>query len=552
MTRILTLLCSLLLVCTSLLYCSSPEEPTEVVSKEAVSSTEVVSKEEFLVEPLEDGELDAGVKDDLTTPEQPPTEPPTSEPSQRVENVLPEKAPEQPPEAVIERKLPSEPPTTSWVKSSLSQGGFLNVEGMTLDQGGNVYVVGSYSEGNVALGGTTLTTSRGKSQMFVAKLNNKGEFQWATSSKGGSREYAMGVGVSSKGVYVVGSFWETTTLGSNTLSSQGGTDIFVAALTLDGKWQWAHRVGSSDNDEGNGLALDSLGNIYITGEYARTVTFGSTQLTSSIHGDGFVAKLDPLGNWNWVRRYGNPDNFDKSTAILVGKHDDVYVTGMTSSKQSTFGSFTFQRRSDFNGLFVAKLDTKGNWVWAKVLKDSDTVSSEGKALAEDQLGNIYVAGTYHDSFTFGTSTFRSADNSSDFFVAKLTPNGNFVWAQRGGSKDTDQGLGVAVDSGGYVWVTGSVSAGAMIGRTSFSVEGKDTFTVDVDMFVAKLNSHGDWLWAAALGSGGNPERGNCIVRGPKGSLFIAGQVVETTDFQGSKLSFKYNVPRMFVWKLQAW
>ena len=125
----------------------------------------------------------------------------------------------------------------------------------------------------------------------------------AGGSSGDDRSNAV-ITDSNGDVYVAGSFEQSATFGSITLTSAGGDDIFVAKMNSSGGWLWAKQAGGSNDDHGVDLAVDSGGNIFLTGEFQSTAFFGSDSMTAgpSANDDFFVAKIDTWGNWAMGRR----------------------------------------------------------------------------------------------------------------------------------------------------------------------------------------------------------------------------------------------------------
>ena len=160
---------------------------------------------------------------------------------------------------------------------------------IAVDSSGNCYVTG-YFNGTASFGATNLTSS-GSDDIFVAKLNTSGAWQWAVQAGGVSADQGNSIAVDSSGnCYVTGYFSGTVSFGATNLTSSGGIDIFVAKLNTSGAWQWAVQAGGALTDTGNSIAVDSSGNCYITGRFSGTVSFGATNLTSSGGIDIFVAK----------------------------------------------------------------------------------------------------------------------------------------------------------------------------------------------------------------------------------------------------------------------
>ena len=197
--------------------------------------------------------------------------------------------------------------------------------GVALDAQGNVFVTGGFA--SAADFGNTTLTSKGSRNIFVAKLDSKGKWLWA--KRAGSKGYGTGVGIvvsTQNDVFVVGEFNKIADFGSAKLTSQGKHDLFLAKLDKNGKWLWAKRVGSSDYDEGHHIVIDKQNDIVITGAFSKTADFGSMKLTSKGKYDLFVAKLDSKGKWLWAKRAGSSVN-DGGFGLAVDTQDNILITG---------------------------------------------------------------------------------------------------------------------------------------------------------------------------------------------------------------------------------
>ncbi|HBE35201.1 MAG TPA: hypothetical protein DD990_28875, partial [Cyanobacteria bacterium UBA11368] len=118
-------------------------------------------------------------------------------------------------------------------------------------------------------------TSNGNYDIFVAKRGSDGSVAWAKNLGGSSFEVGSSIATDSSGnTYTIGRFSGTATFGSTTLTSNGSEDIFVAKLGSDGSVAWAKSFGGSGGDFGNSIATDSSGNLYTTGDFTDTATFG--------------------------------------------------------------------------------------------------------------------------------------------------------------------------------------------------------------------------------------------------------------------------------------
>jgi hypothetical protein len=250
----------------------------------------------------------------------------------------------------------------------------------------------------------------------------------------------------------------------------------VALFAQNEDWIWANQAGGTSYDYGYGIAVDDNGNSYVTGYFSSIATFGNTTLTSSSseYADIFVAKLDSSGNWLWAKKAGGT-SWDHGYGIAVDAKGNSYVTGYFYGS-ATFGTTTLTSSGSYD-IFVAKMDSNGNWLWVK--QAGGTNEDGGISIAINANGNSYITGVFEESATFGTTTLTSS-GSQDIFVAKLDINGNWLWAKQAGGTGYDDGCGIAVDANGNSYVTGYFYGNAIFGTTTL------TSSSASDIFVAKL------------------------------------------------------------------
>ncbi|MBP7333457.1 MAG: SBBP repeat-containing protein [Candidatus Cloacimonas sp.] len=383
---------------------------------------------------------------------------------------------------------------------------------IAVDANGNSYVTGCFS-GSANFGSTILTSS-GSSDIFVAKMDSNKNYLWAKQAGGTDFESGNSIAVDANGnSYVTGCFYSSSiTFGTTTLTSCGSCDIFVAKLDSNGNWLWAKQAGGTSDDYGWSIAVDANGNSYVNGQFkSSSCSFGTITLTNSGSGynDIFVAKLDSNGNWFWAKKAGGTSN-DGGNSIAVDANGNSYVTGCFYSS-ATFGTTTLNSSGE-NDIFIAKLDSNGNWLWAK--QAGGTSYDSGCSIAVDANGNSYVTGYFYSSATFGSTTLTSS-GYWDIFVAKLDNNGNWLWAQQAGGTDYDSGFSVAVDANGNIYVTGSFKESATFGTTTLTSIGYS------DIFIAKMDSNGNWLWAKQAG-GTYYDEGMSIAVDANGNSYVTG------------------------------
>ncbi|MDO9578414.1 MAG: SBBP repeat-containing protein [Candidatus Cloacimonadales bacterium] len=347
--------------------------------------------------------------------------------------------------------------------------------GITIDDNGNSYVTGWFEE--TATFGSYSLTSSGECDIFAAKMDATGNWLWAAQAGGTGWDEGYGITIDDNGnSYVTGTFGETATFDSYSLTSGGEEDVFVAKMDATGNWLWATKAGGSSYDYSWGIAIDDNGNSYVTGYFAGTATFGFYTLTSSGNEDIFVAKMDANGNWQWATRACGTGE-DRGYAITADDTGNSYVTG-NFEDTATFGSYSLTSSGDLD-IFVAKMDATGNWLWATRAGGSDY--AVGEAITIDNTGNSYVTGCFEGTATFGSYSLTSS-GEVNIFVAKMDADGNWQWATRAGGSTIDVGEAITIDNNGNSYVTGRFYGTATFGSYSLTGSGEG------DIFVAKLGN----------------------------------------------------------------
>jgi Beta-propeller repeat len=230
---------------------------------------------------------------------------------------------------------------------------------IVLDASGMVYVTGSF-EGTATFGATTLT-SAGDKDIFVAKYDpTAGTWTWARQAGGTQTDVGTSITLNSfNQLIVVGYFDGTATFGSSTLVSQGGGDVFMAMYSNNNPPSSTpvslHRGGGTGFEECFGVTTDTDDNIYFTGHFEGTATFGSTTISSSNNSDDnvFVVKYNKSGIFQWVKQAGGTDS-DVGTAIKADVFGNIYLTGSFIGT-SAFGATVITSAGAARDIFVARM-----------------------------------------------------------------------------------------------------------------------------------------------------------------------------------------------------
>jgi hypothetical protein len=361
---------------------------------------------------------------------------------------------------------------------------------------------------------------------------------WAKNMGGTGGDQGLSIAVDASGnVYTAGYFSGTAEFhfdfGTLNLVSAGGADIFVQKQSANGNLLWAESMGGTQGDYGYSISVDNMGNVYVTGYYSRTVDFnpgpGTFNLTSAGQADVFILKLDTDGNFIWAKSIGGT-GIDWGYSIAVDASGNVYPTGyFEGTADLDPGPAAFNLTSAGTDVFVLKLDSSGNLVWAKNM--GGTGYNVARSIALDLHENIYMSGYYSGTSDFdpGLSTVSlTSTGSNDFFVLKLDTLGNLIWAKSIGGLGDDRSNSMAVDSSGSVYLTGYYS-----GTVDFDL-GLDTFNLSAsgyyDIFILKMDVDGIFKWVKSAGSAIYSEEGLSIAVDVSRNVYTTGYFRGTVDF----------------------
>lgn len=283
--------------------------------------------------------------------------------------------------------------------------------------------------------------------------------------------------------------------------------------------QWQQQLGSSSNDESQDLAVDSNGNIYITG-----FTAGALQGTNAGSDDAWVAKYNSDGNILWSKQFGTSRS-EQATDIVVDGSGNSYLTGFTSGNLGDSSTNAGGRDA-----WVAKYDTDGNRVWIDQL--GSLKDDESQSVALDNAGNVYITG-----FTEGDLA-GDHPGAKDVWLAKYDKDGNLVWTKEFGSANNDLAYGITVDNANNLYLTGFTN-GDLGGRE----------TGKYDSWVAKYDLDGNNLWLETLNSDTQSYSRNVAVDS-NGNVYLTGIEEEGDNTSFDAFLAKYSPEGSLVWKQQ--
>ena len=379
---------------------------------------------------------------------------------------------------------------------------------------------------------------------------------YSTYLGGSGTDFGNGVAVDSSGnAYVTGQtsspdFPATKPAGVcvGTCGTGANYNAFVAKLNAAGSaLVYSTYLGGSGQDHGNGIAVDSSGSAYVTGwtTSADFPTVNPWQATNkSVSGTAFVAELDSTGSALVYSTYLGGNILDSANGIAVDSSGNAYVTGWTQS--TTFPTANPVQASFGGGngdAFVAKLNFNASsapplaLVYSTYLGGSGT--DEANGIAVDGAGNAYVTG-WTQSTNFPTANPVQASfggGNGDAFVAELSFNATtsvltLVYSTYLGGSGVDQARGIAVDSSGNAYVTGTTCSSNFPTVTPLQPNfagGCSNGSSAGDAFVAKLNAGGSALVYSTYLGGSGDDLGSAIGVDAAGNAYVTGWT-SSTDF----------------------
>ena len=293
--------------------------------------------------------------------------------------------------------------------------------------------------------------------------------------------------------------------------------------------EWAVNFENSGGyGSGISVAADGQGNSVIGGWFGwADVVLAGTTLHPMALQEVMVAKVDSTGNALWAKSFSG-DQEDAALLVELDGQGSVYLAGgFTSTTIDLGGGPLPNAGTQTNDLFILKLDSSGDHVWAKAYGGD---KEDGiRAMAVDPAGNVFIAGMFMSaSVVFGDFTLVNATGDvglHDVFVVKLNPDGGVEWATSFPASGAEDCGGLALDEDGYIYLTGGFSS------DDFALLDNPLPHIgSFDIFVAALNSSGTPVWAKSFGGSGD-EIGTGL------EVDSLGHVVSTAMLFGQAIDF---------------
>ena len=342
-------------------------------------------------------------------------------------------------------------------------------------------------------------------------------------------------------LYAVGTFSGTVDFDAgpavSNLTAESNLDMFIMKEDPSGNLTWAKQVKGLSSGVygcyGYGIDVDRSGNVFVTGFVRDSFDFDPGAAVYKLNSYGayhaFILKLDASGNFAWVRDIGTqvPAVGIQPLSAKRNNYGYLHFAALLSGNGTTPmdvdpGVGVFSITPNLGDLLLEKLDSNGNFVWAKLV--TGTAAKQPWVLAFDSSSNIVVSGNLSGSADFDpgpathmlTATPPSLGNAYDFFVAKYDSAGNFVWAKSVGSGSDDEVRAGAVDRFGNVIVTGSY--GGTVDFDPGPAVQNLTANSTRNFFTLRLTNNGDFSWVRTASCGGT-NSGRALATDDSGNVY---------------------------------
>ena len=402
-------------------------------------------------------------------------------------------------------------------------GGSLNdyVKAVTEDANGNIYATGYTYSADFPVKNAWNSTFGGGTDVFVSKFSPSGYLLFSTFLGGSSVDFGYGIKVDSEGnVYVYGETQSNdfTTKNAYQPGFKGASDVFLAKFDPTGNLLFSTLLGGYQYDHATGLALDNLGNIYITG-YTFSPTFPTRNpLPIAYMGTSmaFLAKFDAQGALLYSTFLGGSAT-DIGYAVATDANNNCYIAGQTNSNDFPIvNGYQTTRNGSYDG-FITEFNTTGQIIYSSYFGGNQ--SEEITSIAVNS-NTVTVTG-FTSSFNLPlVNAFDGvfAGGFSDVFVARFTNNNQLSFSSFLGGSVDDYSYGIAVDTSGNSYVTGFTDS------TNFPVKipFQNSNAGVNDMFVTKIASNGSLDFSSYLG-GLNDDYGRAIIVDSNSNILVAGE-----------------------------
>jgi hypothetical protein len=431
-----------------------------------------------------------------------------------------------------------------WANSTGSQSFSSEIQPttMALDASNNVYTIGTFTgtvDFNPGVGVANLTSSSQNYDTYIQKLDANGNFVSAISLAGNGYTSGQAIETDANGnVYIVGSFDSPVDFDPgatvNSISPLGNQDAFILKLNSSGMFQWVKTFGSANfvSCSALSLAIDNNNDIILSGFFADVVDFNPGPAVNALGATGFadqfILKLNSAGNFVWAKAFLGSD-YINPYQLTTDANNNIFSSG------TFYGTYDFDpgigqtnlSASQTDDIYITKLNSNGDFIWAKKLGNNNYENVEG--LVTDQAGNTYITATFIDTLDTdpGANIVNLITQNDAILILKLNSSGNFVWSKKIDGNGYTYPENIDINNQGHIYLTGYFDGVADFdpGNSVYNL----TSAGDYDIFISKYDENGNFILAKNIGDI-SADGGFDMKVATNGSIYVTGLFGGTVDF----------------------
>ncbi|MGK0391204.1 MAG: hypothetical protein ACI94Y_003966 [Maribacter sp.] len=275
-------------------------------------------------------------------------------------------------------------------------------------------------------------------------------------------------------------------------------------------WNTIQSFGGTNNESLDALHIIENGNIILAGSFENDIEIAITSLSSTGQEDIFCAIYE---GEDLLNAFSMGGNFEEQLAGVTSFGNKITLYG-SYNIAADFDTISLNTSIGSKGLFLTQYNLQGEVQWAKSI-DGNILSISG-GIASDSDGNIVINGYFFDTLIIDTDTLIANSDEGDLFTIKLDNDGDLLWKNQAGNDGIMRATGVAIDTEDNI-----IIAGKYKGEATFNDNTIQTNTADHDVFVAKMDANGNFIWGKKLGGVFEDDFGDLAIDND-GNIYLTG------------------------------
>lgn len=328
------------------------------------------------------------------------------------------------------------------------------------------------------------------------------------------------------------------------ISNNRSWDIFLTRLNADGTYGWTQVWGGTGTDAAVDIAIDSSGNVYLTGTVTGTVDFDPGAGVDN-HTGSYITKYDSSGNYQWTHTVaGTPKS------LTVDSSGNFYLAGtfkgtVDFDPDAVATDNHSSNNASYYDVFITRFNSDRSYGWTDTFGGTRSDTINKISFVSDAL---YLTGYYMGAGagelidldpTAGVDNHTTNGDWYDVFLSKLNPDGSFGWARSFGDSFQDEGISVAGDGNGNIYLTGKYTYNPDFDPTEGIDQQINTITnTNTNIFLSKYDANGNYYWTKAF-DGGESDQPYDVTADSEGNVYLTGTFQNWVDFDGSEATDKH-------------